>query len=410
MIANLPSSFANAVTPFVPLGRQAVGQESEDLRASPLKPLEQASESARRQNRRVPEDSPNLEGEASRVRQERGSGNGSGENAARPEALETARSQPGPIVASPDQVPAGLAPGTQVDAAQGASAAEQASVEATLPEEQSNTTGPDDREQEVRQEIERQREFQEQQQIRQLAARDQEVRQHEQAHVAAGGRFASSPSFEFVRGPDGVSYAVAGEVQIDTSPVPGDPEATAQKAQQIRRAANAPLEPSAADRRAAAQAARMQIEAQQDIRQEAAEERREARETNGPEQSADAEQAIGSERASGSEQAEGPEPGADTEQANGSGSNANDDPVSAEPQPVPAAVVGDRSPAGVSTQDPLAAGGNNAPGPRLDELTSSGALSDTRPPTGSAEAFRRLLEGGFLSSSNTPGRLLDQRA
>lgn len=34
-------------------------------------------------------------------------------------------------------------------------------------------------------------------------------------------------------GPDGVKYAVSGEVLIDTSRVPGDPQATLQKAQLI---------------------------------------------------------------------------------------------------------------------------------------------------------------------------------
>lgn len=393
MIANIPSNFANAVTPFVPFGRQAVGQESEDLRGSPLKPLEQASESARRQNRRPPEDNPNQEGEASRVRQTSGSGVG----AAGQEELEAAQGQPGPIVASPDQVPAGLTPGAQISSSQSSSVADQASVEAALPEDASGTGAQGDREQQVRREVERQRQLQEQEQIRQLAARDREVRQHEQAHVAAGGRFASAPTFEFVRGPDGVSYAVAGEVQIDTSPVPGDPEATAQKAQQIRRAANAPLEPSAADRRVAAEAARMEAEAQQEVRQLASEERREARETSDPEQATSAGQAAGSEQAIASEQ------------ATDSNSDTDQEARSAEPQSVPTSGDESLAPAGVPDQNQLAAAGSNAPGPQLDDLTSSGALSDTRPPTGSVEAFRRLLEGGLLGSSNAPGRLLDQR-
>jgi len=405
MIANLPSNFANAVTPFVPFGRQAVGQESEDLRASPLKPLEQASESARRQNRRAPEDNPNLEGEASRVRRQGGTDGGSGEGATRSQALETAGSQPGPIVASPDQVPAGLAPGTQIGTEEGASVADQATVRASLPEERPSAGAEGDREQQVRREVERQRQLQEQQQIRQLAARDREVRQHEQAHVAAGGRFASAPSFEFVRGPDGVNYAVAGEVQIDTSPVPGDPEATAQKAQQIRRAANAPLEPSAADRRVAAEAARMEAEAQQEVRQEAAEERREAREANEPEQTTGAEPAIASEQPEGPDQSAGAEQAADS---TGNPSPDGDSPPT-DSQPVTSAGAGPANLAGTFSQDQLAAGGNNTPGPRLDDLTSSGALNDTRPPTGSTEAFRRLLEGGLLGSSSAPGRLLDQR-
>jgi hypothetical protein len=84
--------------------------------------------------------------------------------------------------------------------------------------------------------------------IRELAKRDAEVRAHEQAHAAAGGTFAGAPSYEYRRGPDGRSYAVSGEVSIDVSAVSGDPEATIQKMQQVKRAALAPRDPSDADR------------------------------------------------------------------------------------------------------------------------------------------------------------------
>jgi hypothetical protein len=91
-------------------------------------------------------------------------------------------------------------------------------------------------------------------QIRQLAKRDAEVRAHEQAHAAAGGAFAGAPSYSYTRGPDGRSYAVSGEVSIDVSAVSGDPEATIQKMQQVKRAALAPRDPSDADRSIAASA------------------------------------------------------------------------------------------------------------------------------------------------------------
>lgn len=95
----------------------------------------------------------------------------------------------------------------------------------------------------------------ERRQIRELAQRDQEVRAHEQAHRAAAGRFAvGGPSYDQVRGPDGRQYAVGGEVQIDVSPVPDDPEATLRKMQQVQAAALAPSEPSPQDRRVAAEA------------------------------------------------------------------------------------------------------------------------------------------------------------
>ena len=95
-----------------------------------------------------------------------------------------------------------------------------------------------------------------------LRERDRRVRAHEQAHVAAaGGLYRGGPTYQFEVGPDGKRYAVGGSVKIDTSGVPGDPEATARKAQQIRRAALAPMDPSSQDRRVAAEAGSMEREA-----------------------------------------------------------------------------------------------------------------------------------------------------
>lgn len=106
----------------------------------------------------------------------------------------------------------------------------------------------------------------EQRQISELRSRDQEVRAHELAHLAAaGGLSQGGPSFDFVLGPDGQRYAVGGEVQIDTSGVPGDPQATLQKAQQIQQAALAPAQPSAQDRSVAIAAAAMAAEARAEI-------------------------------------------------------------------------------------------------------------------------------------------------
>lgn len=90
--------------------------------------------------------------------------------------------------------------------------------------------------------------------IADLAARDREVRVHEQAHASVGGALAGSPTYSFTRGPDGRSYVTDGEVSIDTSPVAGNPQATLEKMDQVRRAALAPAEPSAQDMRVAAQA------------------------------------------------------------------------------------------------------------------------------------------------------------
>ncbi len=87
--------------------------------------------------------------------------------------------------------------------------------------------------------------------VRELSESDRRVRAHERAHAAAGGAHAGLPTFSFETGPDGRRYAVAGEVAIDVSPVAGDPRATIEKADQVKRAALAPAEPSPRDRQVA---------------------------------------------------------------------------------------------------------------------------------------------------------------
>lgn len=112
--------------------------------------------------------------------------------------------------------------------------------------------------------------------VRELAARDREVRQHEMAHQMAGGQYSGGATYTFERGPDGVMYAVGGQVSIDTSPIPGDPEATLIKAQMIERAAMAPADPSPQDRRVAASARAMAAEARAELVREQQEVRRDA--------------------------------------------------------------------------------------------------------------------------------------
>jgi len=95
--------------------------------------------------------------------------------------------------------------------------------------------------------------------LQELRSRDREVRAHEAAHKSAAGSYAKgSAQFTYDEGPDGKRYAVGGEVSIDTSKISGDPEATIRKAQTIRRAANAPAQPSGQDRSVAAQATQME--------------------------------------------------------------------------------------------------------------------------------------------------------
>jgi hypothetical protein len=95
-----------------------------------------------------------------------------------------------------------------------------------------------------------------------LKQRDTEVRQHEQAHLAAAGGLAlSGATYTYQRGPDGINYAVGGEVQIDTS-AGNTPEETIARARQVVAAALAPADPSGADRAAAAQALQQLQQAQ----------------------------------------------------------------------------------------------------------------------------------------------------
>ena len=108
--------------------------------------------------------------------------------------------------------------------------------------------------------------------IAELSRRDAEVRRHEAAHAAAGGQFAGAPTFQFTKGPNGRSFAVSGEVSIDLSPVPGDPQATIQKMRQVKRAALAPANPSAADRGVAASADKQALAAQLELNKQRAEE------------------------------------------------------------------------------------------------------------------------------------------
>ena len=107
-------------------------------------------------------------------------------------------------------------------------------------------------------------------QLRELRQRDAEVRAHEKAHMAAGGQYvAGGPSYEYQQGPDGRQYAIGGHVSIDASSIPDDPEASAAKARQVRRAALAPGEPSAQDRAVAAKAAAQEAKAAREKQEDA---------------------------------------------------------------------------------------------------------------------------------------------
>ncbi len=111
----------------------------------------------------------------------------------------------------------------------------------------------------------------EEQQVQELKQTDREVRAHEAAHKTVGGPYAGAVTFETTTGPDGREYAIAGEVQIDASPIPNNPEATIRKMDVVIRAALAPAEPSSQDKAVAAQAQQTRIQARQEaakLRQE----------------------------------------------------------------------------------------------------------------------------------------------
>ncbi|RRJ83171.1 putative metalloprotease CJM1_0395 family protein [Aestuariirhabdus litorea] len=111
-------------------------------------------------------------------------------------------------------------------------------------------------------------------QISELVARDREVRNHEQAHASVGGALAGAASYQYTIGPDGRRYATSGEVSIAVGRVEGDPKATIERAEQVQRAALAPANPSVQDRRVAAQAAQIKLQASRELAAEAVEERR----------------------------------------------------------------------------------------------------------------------------------------
>lgn len=109
---------------------------------------------------------------------------------------------------------------------------------------------------------------QEQQEVSELKTTDAQVRAHEHAHLAAAaGLKTSGPNYEYETGPDGEKYAVAGDVNVSYQSS-SDPEVNLRNAQQLRAAALAPADPSAQDRKVAAQAEREIAQARQEIMQE----------------------------------------------------------------------------------------------------------------------------------------------
>ncbi|MCP4158389.1 MAG: hypothetical protein GY757_62395 [bacterium] len=92
-------------------------------------------------------------------------------------------------------------------------------------------------------------------QVQQLELMERSVREHEKTHLRTARNLASTgPSYEYQKGPDGNKYVVGGEVNVNASPVGGDPDATIEKALRVQRTALAPADPSPQDRAAATKA------------------------------------------------------------------------------------------------------------------------------------------------------------
>jgi len=105
----------------------------------------------------------------------------------------------------------------------------------------------------------------EERQVQKLKETDAKVKAHENAHAAAGGPHAAAPKYEYTTGPDGNRYATSGEVQIDSSPEKGNPEATIRKMDIVIRAALAPADPSSQDLAVARQAQSERTKAQVEL-------------------------------------------------------------------------------------------------------------------------------------------------
>lgn len=105
-------------------------------------------------------------------------------------------------------------------------------------------------------------------QISQFKSIDSKTRAHEQAHLNAAGSYATGmPVYNMQRGPDGQMYANGGHVNVDLTPIAGNPQATLQKAQTIKKSALAPDDPSSQDMSVASKADQMMQKAQSQMAQ-----------------------------------------------------------------------------------------------------------------------------------------------
>ena len=102
----------------------------------------------------------------------------------------------------------------------------------------------------------------ERRQVEALRAKDAAVRASQQAHLAEAGGLAQSVVYSYQIGPDGQSYAIAGEVQLAALPG-GTPQDRQAEGQRLQQAALAPAAPSTDDQATAARAGAMEESARQ---------------------------------------------------------------------------------------------------------------------------------------------------
>ena len=104
--------------------------------------------------------------------------------------------------------------------------------------------------------------------ITRLQSTDQKVREHEAAHISAGGSvIRSGANFTYTKGPDSRLYATGGEVSIDTS-TEATPQETIPKMQLVRTAALAPSDPSSTDYQVASTATMLEMQARLELSQQ----------------------------------------------------------------------------------------------------------------------------------------------
>jgi len=103
--------------------------------------------------------------------------------------------------------------------------------------------------------------------VKELSARDAEVKAHEAAHQAAGAGMTGAATYTYQRGPDGKMYAIGGEVSIST-PTASTPQEAIKIARQVAAAAMAAGDPSPQDFSVAASARVMEMKAQQQLAKE----------------------------------------------------------------------------------------------------------------------------------------------